>query len=287
MGAALANKLARSRATLADHDGPDVPGPRPAPEPLPARPNGPYDSAEAADDAPRLDVGTLLVPHRPDARVAVQVAGGVPSEITIDGTADGYELKLSAFAAPRSRGTWADTVAETAAGLRTSGYQVQECATPYGPSIMVAVPEPDAWVALYVFGVDGPGWMLRGTVQRRTPKPAPEEATGDTIDSDTGSDTDATDTGGGEAAVEPAGQDVPGSGTGEEFPHEAFVELDADGMPAAGGFADLFRGVVVRRGDDPYRVGERLPLTVDPVLLLRGQTPHTGQVSRYAQFPPA
>lgn len=121
-------------------------------------PDGPYDGAEAPEDGrARLDLGSLRLPVPEGAQVQVEVDRSGPVRAVHLVTAAG-QLTVSAFAAPRSGGLWAEVARELAAQLRTDGAQVGLHSGEWGREVSAVT----ATGTLRFLGVDGPRWMLRG-----------------------------------------------------------------------------------------------------------------------------
>lgn len=129
---------------------------------------GPWDVADApADDVTRLDLGALLVPVYDDMEVRVEVNGADQQLMTATLVEAGSALQLSAFAAPRREGIWAEVRAELAASLRDAGGSSDEADGPFGQELHARVPtgtpgrklEPARFL-----GTDGPRWFLRGVL---------------------------------------------------------------------------------------------------------------------------
>ena len=129
--------------------------------------SGPWDSGEQYPRRERVDVGSLLIPVRPDQEVQLNVAGEqiVAASVTIGRST----LQVQAFAAPKSGDLWEDVRGELAQEIRSLGGQAQEAAGPFGTELRARVPiEPgsertELQSARYI-GVDGPRWLLRGTI---------------------------------------------------------------------------------------------------------------------------
>jgi Protein of unknown function (DUF3710) len=128
---------------------------------------GPWDSAERYPQRQRVDLGSLLIPVNPDQEVQLNVAGEqivAASVITGDST-----LQVQAFAAPKSGDLWDDVRGEIAEEIGKVGGDSQEVRGPFGTELHARVPaEPDSGLtglqpARYI-GVDGPRWLLRGTI---------------------------------------------------------------------------------------------------------------------------
>ena len=137
-----------------------------APEPADARPQGPWDAADAPDDGVnRIDLGGLRIPVPPETEVRVDVSpeGEVVAATLVQG---GSAMQVNAFAAPRRSGIWDEVREEIATALGGSGGQAQDAAGPYGPELHAQVPAeiPGQGVGLAparFVGVDGPRWFLR------------------------------------------------------------------------------------------------------------------------------
>jgi hypothetical protein len=128
---------------------------------------GPWDSREPYPQAHRIDLGSLLIPVNPGQEVQLNVAGEqiVAASVT---SSDG-SLQVQAFAAPKSGGLWEDVRAEIATEIRSLGGFAQEAEGAFGTELQARVPtEPgnpgsELQPARYL-GVDGPRWLLRGTI---------------------------------------------------------------------------------------------------------------------------
>lgn len=138
----------------------------PAPEPEAARPQGPWDEADAPEDeVNRIDLGGLRVPVPPDTEVRVDVSpeGQVVAATLVQGTS---AMQVSAFAAPRRSGIWDEVRAEIAGALRESGGSAEDAEGPYGTELHASVPtevpgQGRGLAPARFVGVDGPRWFLR------------------------------------------------------------------------------------------------------------------------------
>jgi hypothetical protein len=143
--------------------------PEPAPEPELARPQGPWDEADAPqDEVNRIDLGGLRVPVPPDTEVRVDVSpeGEVVAATLVRGTT---AMQVNAFAAPRRTGIWGEVRDEIATALRDGGGQAQDADGPYGTELHAQVPAeaPGGGIGLAparFLGVDGPRWFLRALI---------------------------------------------------------------------------------------------------------------------------
>ena len=134
-----------------------------------ARPQGPWDAADAPeDDLPRLDLGGLRVPVPPDTEVRVDVddEGQVVAATLVQG---GAAMQVNAFAAPRSEGIWSEVLEEIAGSLAGGGGKAETVEGTYGPELHAQVPTqgPDGRIVMAAarfVGVDGPRWFLRALI---------------------------------------------------------------------------------------------------------------------------
>ena len=135
----------------------------------PAAPQGPWDVADAPErEVARLDLGALRVPVGPGIEVRVDVSpqGEVVAATLVRGDT---ALQVSAFAAPRTEGIWAEVREEIATALRNGGGEAQEAEGPFGTELQARVPTqvPGQGVVMAparFLGVDGPRWFVRALV---------------------------------------------------------------------------------------------------------------------------
>lgn len=142
-------------------------------EPQPVVADGPFDVSNAPeDDVPRIDLGSVRVPVPEGAQVQVEMdpaAGGVRAVHVV--TPQG-QITVSAYAAPRSGGLWAEVGAELTEQLRKDGARVSPGQGEWGFELSALIGD----VALRFVGIDGPRWMLRGVIAG--PQSAAAEAPG-------------------------------------------------------------------------------------------------------------
>lgn len=140
------------------------------------RAEGPYDSSEvdAADleAEDRIDLGALVVTGRPGMELGLQVdeQSGVVQAVLL--MLDDSALELRAFAAPKTTGIWNEVRQEIAAEAARMGGTATETDGPFGTELVLVVPVEDPEGQVFsqtsrVIGVDGPRWLLRGTVLGR------------------------------------------------------------------------------------------------------------------------
>jgi hypothetical protein len=137
---------------------------------------GPYDEADAPEDGvPRVDLGSLRLPALPgtELRVDVDQAASVVGATLRHGDS---LLQVSAFAAPRAGGIWADVRRDLVRSASGQGGSLREVEGPFGPELagyVLATPPPQPGATTppppvrqptRFLGVDGPRWFLRGMV---------------------------------------------------------------------------------------------------------------------------
>ena len=128
---------------------------------------GPWDSGDAYPERERADFGSLLVPVMPMQQIELATDGQQFIWVTVKHGAS--ELRVHAFAAPKSGDLWADVRQEIATELSSAGSPSQETGGPFGPEVFAYVPVDPASPAtgtrpVRFIGVDGPRWLLRGLI---------------------------------------------------------------------------------------------------------------------------
>jgi hypothetical protein len=136
----------------------------------PARPDGPWDSAERPDTDGYVDLGGLRLAGRDgmELRLEVDEASGTVNGVAV--VLEGSAVLLHAYAAPRTEGIWDEIRAEIAAGVTRQGGTADEVPGPFGRELLVRVPVRSAdgrtgHQAQRFVGVDGPRWFLRAVIQ--------------------------------------------------------------------------------------------------------------------------
>lgn len=156
----------RRRKNEEAEDAVEAPEVEAAPESPPelARPQGPWDEADAPqDEVNRIDLGGLRVPVPPETEVRVDV-GPEGEVVAATLVRDATAMQVNAFAAPRRSGIWAEVRDEIAASLREGGGQAQDADGPYGTELHAQVPAETGFAPARFLGVDGPRWFLRALI---------------------------------------------------------------------------------------------------------------------------
>ncbi|MEV6286884.1 DUF3710 domain-containing protein [Kribbella sp. NPDC051770] len=146
---------------------------------------GPFDITEVdpatleAED--RIDLGALVITGLPGMELRLQVdeqSGDVQAILLV---LEDSALELRAFAAPRTAGIWDEVRQEIAGEATKMGGTASETDGPFGTELVLVVPVQDPEGQIFsqtsrVIGIDGPRWLLRGTVLGRAavePEAAP------------------------------------------------------------------------------------------------------------------
>jgi hypothetical protein len=128
---------------------------------------GPWDAEDAYPERERADFGSLLVPIVPMQQIELATDGQQFVWVTVKHGAS--ELRVHAFAAPKSGDLWADVRQEIISELGSAGTPARETGGPFGPEVFAHVPVDPASPAtgtrpVRFIGVDGPRWLLRGLI---------------------------------------------------------------------------------------------------------------------------
>ncbi len=139
----------------------------PAGPPPPGLRGGPWDADDAYPPRDRADFGSLLVPIEPPQQIELATDGQRFIWVTVK--SGGSELRVHAFAAPRSGGLWQDVRQEIAEELATAGTPAEETEGPFGTEVFAHVPMEQGNAAagtrpVRFVGIDGPRWLLRGLI---------------------------------------------------------------------------------------------------------------------------
>ncbi|MGW7679652.1 DUF3710 domain-containing protein [Kribbella sp. NPDC054772] len=144
--------------------------------PADVRAEGPFDSSEVGPEVleaeERIDLGALVITGMPGMELGLQVdeQSGVVQAVLM--MLEDSALELRAFAAPKKSGIWDEVRQEIAAEASRMGGTATETEGTFGTELVLVVPVEDPQGQIFsqtsrVIGVDGPRWLLRGTVLGR------------------------------------------------------------------------------------------------------------------------
>ena len=131
---------------------------------------GPYDSGDAFEVRPYVDFGALRIEPRADVTISVEIEpeSGRVVFVTLD--CNGSKLKLSAQAAPKTDGIWAEVRQAIATRILQEGGSSEESVGALGVHLDARLPlvdeqgRPSGYRLARFVGFDGPRWLLRGEI---------------------------------------------------------------------------------------------------------------------------
>ncbi|MFD0776055.1 DUF3710 domain-containing protein, partial [Streptomonospora algeriensis] len=137
------------------------------------RANGPWDLAEEAPEAQRMDLGSVRLPVRSGIEIQVNVAQQQNRIIGVTLRTQRSALQVQPFAAPKSTGIWAEMREELRSQVTSQGGKVEDFEGTFGPELRAVVPvtgkkdEQGRQMGERVrfIGVDGPRWVLHGVIR--------------------------------------------------------------------------------------------------------------------------
>jgi len=120
--------------------------------------HGPWDGENAPRDGRlRLDLGSVQLPVPPNATLIAEPDPSGPLRAVHVMVPEG-RLTVSAFAAPRTGGLWAELVEELGAQLHNEGATIRRDRGEWGRELVAR----NGDVVARVVAVEGPRWLLRG-----------------------------------------------------------------------------------------------------------------------------
>ncbi|GAA4365888.1 DUF3710 domain-containing protein [Nocardioides caricicola] len=144
-----------------------------------SRAGGPYDISEVpADDVPRLDIGSLLIPGAEGFELRLQIDEQTEEVRSALLTKEDGAIELRAFAAARNGDLWSEVRPRIAADFAQRGGTATEREGHFGTELVgqLTVQTEDGRTgtqASRIVGVNGDRWMLRVTLLGR---PAVDDA---------------------------------------------------------------------------------------------------------------
>lgn len=159
---------------------PSEPVEAPADEPVTPK-VGPFDIDDVdGDGVARVDLGSLLIAPEPGRELRLQVDERSQQVQAVLLTGSDGALELRAFSAPRNGDLWDEVRPQIAADMARRGGTATEREGVFGPELVcqLTVTTEDGRTATQpsrIIGVNGPRWMLRGTLLGR-PAVDPESA---------------------------------------------------------------------------------------------------------------
>ncbi|GAB3710477.1 DUF3710 domain-containing protein [Mariniluteicoccus flavus] len=136
------------------------------------REEGPFDISEVDiddDDTERLDFGALIITPMPECEIRLQVTEDTEQIIAALLVKGESALELSAYAAPRTPGMWAEIRDEIIEGTQAAGGTADCVEGPFGTELVRNLPvkTPEGQLAFQpsrTWVAEGPRWLLRGVL---------------------------------------------------------------------------------------------------------------------------
>lgn len=129
---------------------------------------GPFDVSEVPGMRPYVDLGSIKVPPREGLQMRIDVDEQAKRIVAVSLDCEGSTLQVQAFSAPKSTGLWHEVRRQVTALLTKQGAQFAEREGFIGPEIVTSMRVPEerggGVTGVRFIGVDGPRWMLRGSI---------------------------------------------------------------------------------------------------------------------------
>ncbi|MDR1441000.1 MAG: DUF3710 domain-containing protein [Bifidobacteriaceae bacterium] len=131
--------------------------------------SGPYDKSERPSLDGLVDFGAIRLPLRAGLKVTLGGDKGSPQPTTLTVQKSGSQMALHAFAAPKTLGIWEEMIADLEGKLAKQGGKTKRAMGRFGPELLAEMPTTTAQgrtgkQVIRFIGVDGPRWLLRGTL---------------------------------------------------------------------------------------------------------------------------
>lgn len=135
------------------------------------RAGGPWDSNEKSpgDDETYIDLGSLIIKGRAGFNLQLPTDGDSDEIGSAVLMTEDSGLELRAFAAARSGGLWDEVRADLIEEVERLGGNYLALDGTFGPELQIRVPVKlpdgeDGFQPSRIIGVEGPRWLLRGTL---------------------------------------------------------------------------------------------------------------------------
>lgn len=132
---------------------------------------GPWDAEEKTpgEDEPYIDLGSLIIKGRPGFNLQLPTDGDSDDIGSAVLLTEDSGLELRAFAAARSGGLWDEVRADLIEEVERLGGNYVALDGAFGPELQIRVPVTlpdgeDGFQPSRIIGVEGPRWLLRGTL---------------------------------------------------------------------------------------------------------------------------
>lgn len=131
---------------------------------------GPFDVTEAKSLENLVDFGAVKLPNvNRNLSIKVELEEDTRRLVALTLQTEGSMLQVSLFSAPKNNEVWQEVLEVLTSSLESQNAQVESVVGSFGRELLVAmqVPTEDGGSALQqirFIGVDGPRWLLRGSI---------------------------------------------------------------------------------------------------------------------------
>lgn len=131
---------------------------------------GPFDVTEAKLLENLIDFGAVKLPNvNRNLSIKVELEEDTRRLVALTLQTEGSMLQVSLFSAPKNNEVWQEVLEVLTSSLESQNAQVESVVGSFGRELLVAmqVPTEDGGSALQqirFIGVDGPRWLLRGSI---------------------------------------------------------------------------------------------------------------------------
>ncbi len=131
---------------------------------------GPFDVTEAKSLENLIDFGAVKLPNvNRNLSIKVELEEDTRRLVALTLQTEGSMLQVSLFSAPKNNDVWQEVLEVLTSSLESQNAQVESVVGSFGRELLVAmqVPTEDGGSALQqirFIGVDGPRWLLRGSI---------------------------------------------------------------------------------------------------------------------------
>jgi len=130
--------------------------------------NGPFDIQEVPAMRPYVDLGSIKVPPREGLQMRLDVDEQAKRIVAVSLDFKGSTLQVQAFSAPKSTGLWNEVRHQVKQLLTKQQASFREQDGFLGAEIVTQVRVPEerggGVTGVRFIGVDGPRWLLRGSI---------------------------------------------------------------------------------------------------------------------------
>ena len=126
---------------------------------------GPFDSSEVELPAGFLDFGAIRMTPTPDMAIKLEVEESTGRVVALTLEKANSALQVSAFAASKHEGVWAEVMDQLTDSITAAGGHVSSNPNQFGTALDATVVSGiEAPRSIRFIGVDGPRWFLRGSI---------------------------------------------------------------------------------------------------------------------------